>query len=159
VQAGYQPQPSCGCTANQTTYNQPAAPTQVTSSAPPANTAPATAPLQPEPRPTLDPNQQPQQAQNTTTNRPVETPVTPPPAQPAQPASSHPEYDVKKNDTGASDLKLFNPQDRTAQRAIAPVHTALYKQPASFRPVSTALPIVTDEQVHKDAAGWGSVSN
>jgi len=119
------------------------------------------APLTPEPKPTLDPNQQQQQqAQSTTTNRPLENTATPP-QQPAQPASSHPEYDVKKNDnsTYLEAPKLFSPQDRTAQRgSIAPVHTALYKQPASYRQISTADTVVTAEQAHKDAAGWTSVS-
>jgi hypothetical protein len=92
----------------------------------------------------------------------VENASTPPqPQQPAQPASSHPEYDVKKGDnsTYLEAPKLFSPQDRTAQRgSIAPVHNALYKQPASFRQVSTATTTVTAEQAHKDAEGWSSVS-
>jgi hypothetical protein len=117
------------------------------------------APLTPEPRPTLDQNQQ-QQAQSTTTNRPVENTAAPP-QQPAQPASSHPEYDVKKTDnsTYLEAPKLFSPQDRTAQRgSIAPVHTALFTQPASYHQISTTQTVVTAEQAHKDAAGWTSVS-
>jgi hypothetical protein len=89
----------------------------------------------------------------------VENPAAPP-QQPAQPASSHPEYDIKKGDnsTYLEAPKLFSPQDRTAQRSIAPVHNALYKQPASYRQVSTARTVVTAEQVRKDAIGWTSVS-
>jgi hypothetical protein len=83
-----------------------------------------------------------------------------PPQQQAQPASSHPEYDVKKSDpsTYLEAPMLFSPQDRTAQRNIAPVHNALYKQPALYRQVSTASTVVTAEQARKDASGWSSVS-
>jgi hypothetical protein len=114
--------------------------------------------LTPDPRPTLAPEQQ-QQPQSSTMNRPVENTATPP-AQPAQPASSHPEYDIKKNDNSTyfEAPKLFSPQDRTAQRSIAPVHNALYKQPASYRQVSTAPTIVTAEQARKNAIGWTSAS-
>lgn len=153
--AGYAPahqQPSC-CAA--TTYSQPAAQSQQVV---PQQQQQQTAPLTPEPRPTLDTTQQPQ-AQSSTTNRPVET-TTAPPQQPAQPASSHPEYDVKKSDnsTYLEAPKLFSPQDRTAKRSIAPVHNALYKQPASYHQVSTAKTVVTAEQAHKDAIGWTSAS-
>jgi hypothetical protein len=67
---------------------------------------------------------------------------------------------VKKGDNSTYNEapKLFSPQDRTAQRNIAPVHNALYKQPASYREVSTARIVVTAEQAHKDAIGWSSVS-
>jgi hypothetical protein len=64
----------------------------------------------------------------------------------------------KDNSTYLEAPKLFSPQDRTAQRSIAPVHNALYKEPASFRQVSTARTVVTAEQAHKDASGWSSVS-
>jgi len=89
-----------------------------------------------------------------------DTSVQPPPQSPAQPASSHPEYEVKKNDnsTYLEAPKLFNPRDRTAQRSIAPVHNALYTQPASYHQVSTARTIVTADQAQKDAIGWSSVS-
>lgn len=52
--------------------------------------------------------------------------------------------------------KLHDPNDRTAQRAIAPVKTALYKQPVAYRNVSTQR--VTAEQARQDAIGWSSVS-
>jgi hypothetical protein len=65
----------------------------------------------------------------------------------------------KDNSTYLEAPKLFSPQDRTAQRSIAPVHNALYKEPASFRQVSTARTVVTAEQAHKDAIGWSSASN
>jgi hypothetical protein len=68
---------------------------------------------------------------------------------------------VKKGDnsTYLEAPKLFSPQDRTAQRgSIAPVHTALYTQPASYHQISTTQTVVTAEQAHKDAAGWTSVS-
>jgi hypothetical protein len=52
--------------------------------------------------------------------------------------------------------KLHNPNDRTAQRSIAPVKNALYKQPVGYRKVSTQR--VTAEQARQDAIGWTSVS-
>jgi hypothetical protein len=109
----------------------------------------------------MDSNQQPTPQASTTSNRPVENTATQPqPQQPAQPASAHPEYDVKKGDnsTYLEAPKLFSPQDRTAQRNIAPVHNALYKQPALYHQVSTARIVVTAAQAHKDASGWTSVS-
>jgi hypothetical protein len=54
-------------------------------------------------------------------------------------------------------LKLHDPNDRTAQwRSIAPVKTALYKQPVAYRNVSTQR--VTAEQARQDAIGWTSAS-
>jgi hypothetical protein len=53
--------------------------------------------------------------------------------------------------------KLFDPNDRTAQRSIAPVTTALYQKQVSYRNVSTAP--VTAAQVKQDAIGWSSASN
>jgi len=152
TQASYQAPPSCESAA--TTYSPPAI-----AQPQPATPAPQpSAPPTPEQRPTLDPTPQPQ-AQNSTSKFPVEN-TSKPPQQPAQPASSHPEYDVKKKDnsTFLEAPKLFSPQDRTAQRNIAPVHNALYTQPASYRQVSTAKTVVTAEQAHKDAIGWSSAS-
>jgi len=73
----------------------------------------------------------------------------------------HPEYDVKKTDNSSylEAPKLFNPKDRTAQRSIAPVRTALYEQPAKFQRASTARATITAEQAQKDAAGWTIGSN
>jgi hypothetical protein len=55
---------------------------------------------------------------------------------------------------------LFNPNDRTAKRgSIAPVRTAVYEQPVSYRSTSTASRgPVTDAQAKIDAQGWSSVS-
>ena len=172
TQASYQPQPACNCAA--TTYSQPPAPysqpaaQQQNTASPPPQQQPQqqTTPLTPEPRPSIDPNQK-SPTPDTTSNRPVESTSTPTepnlqqPAQPAQPTSSHPEYDVKKNDnsTYLEAPKLFSPQDRTAKRNIAPVHNALYKQPAVYRQVATTPIVVTAEQSHKDAIGWTSASN
>jgi hypothetical protein len=52
--------------------------------------------------------------------------------------------------------KLHDPNDRTAQRSIAPVKNALYKQPAGYRTVS--MQRVSAEQARKDAIGWTSAS-
>jgi hypothetical protein len=74
--------------------------------------------------------------------------------------ASHPE--TKVTPEGKSTIleapKYTIPQDRTAKREIAPVHNALYTQPASYRQISTARTVVTAEQAHKDAAGWTSAS-
>jgi hypothetical protein len=138
-----------------------AAPQQTVVSAPPAQPTPA------EPKPTLEstqPQAQPSSPASTTAQHPIE-PATPPapapqtqPAQPAQPAAAHPEYDVKKNEnsTYLESPKLFNPQDRTAKHSIAPVHTALYEQPAKYSKISTTQTVLDAEQVKKDAAGWSN---
>ncbi len=172
VQASYQPssqpQPSCGCSAT-TNYSQQSVPvqpqpTQVTPPpAPPAQTTPL-APT-PDPRPGLDPNQ-PNGAAATTTNRPIESaPPQATPQQPQQPEPSNsprPEYDlkneVKKPDSSTYNEApaLFSPQDRTAQRSIAPVHHALYLQPTGYNQVSTGRTVVTAEQAQKDAIGWSN---
>lgn len=52
--------------------------------------------------------------------------------------------------------KLFDPNDRTAQRSIAPVITALYEKPVSYHNVVAQR--ITLEQAHLDAAGWISAS-
>jgi hypothetical protein len=85
--------------------------------------------------------------------------VTPPATPPASP-DAHPEYHPKKegNSADLESPKLFIPQDRTAKREIAPVHNALYTQPASYRQISTARIVVTAEKSHKDAIGWTSAS-
>jgi hypothetical protein len=55
--------------------------------------------------------------------------------------------------------KLFNPNDRTAKRSIAPVRTAVYEQRVSYRNTSTALRgPVSDAQAKLDAQGWSSAS-
>jgi hypothetical protein len=90
-------------------------------------------------------------------NRPTEpTPATPP--QPT-PGANDP-YGVKKdNSTYLQPPALFSPNDRTAQRVMAPVHTALYQQPASYHSISTAPIKITAEQAAKDAEGWSSSAN
>jgi hypothetical protein len=68
-------------------------------------------------------------------------------------------YDTDNSDpsTYLQPPKLFDPNDRTAQRRIAPVTTALYQKPVSYRSVSTQP--VTAQQVKQDALGWTSASN
>jgi hypothetical protein len=53
--------------------------------------------------------------------------------------------------------KLFDPNDRTARRSIAPVTTAVYEQPVSYRRASAQR--ITRQQAESDAAGWISASN
>jgi hypothetical protein len=78
--------------------------------------------------------------------------------QPQQPPSTtHPEYDVKKDSSTYLEApKLFNPN--TAQRSIAPVHTAVYNKPVASQSVSTAPVRITAEQAQHDAAGWTSAN-
>lgn len=49
---------------------------------------------------------------------------------------------------------LHDPNDRTAQRSIAPVRQALYEQQVGYRKVSTTR--ITAEQARQDAIGWSS---
>jgi hypothetical protein len=72
-------------------------------------------------------------------------------------------YEVKKSESGAyfEAPQLFNPKDRTARStSIAPVRTAVYEQPVSYRQTSSASrgPI-TAEQARIDAIGWTSGAN
>lgn len=106
-----------------------------------------------EPKPTLPTTGE------TTTNR-IETSTTPP-AQP-EPEAEKKESDLYPVDkSGASYLQppqLFDPKDRTAKRGVlAPVHTAVYQQPVSYRQSSAAPrgPITAD-QAKQDAIGWST---
>jgi hypothetical protein len=63
--------------------------------------------------------------------------------------------DNTNNSTYFEPPALHDPNDRAVQRSIAPVKTALYKQAASYRSVSTGR--VTAQQAQRDAAGWSSV--
>jgi hypothetical protein len=99
-------------------------------------------------------------------DRPTE--ATQPSPQPTPEPRSEDPYKVpsatKTSDTSTylEAPKLWDPRDRTAQRNIAPVHTALYKQPASFRTISTATSVkrgpVTAQQAEQNAIGWTSAS-
>ena len=55
--------------------------------------------------------------------------------------------------------KLFNPKDRTANRRIAPVRTALYEQPVGYAPAAVVRTKITAQQAAQDATGWISASN
>jgi hypothetical protein len=54
--------------------------------------------------------------------------------------------------------KLFDLNDRTAQRSVAPVRHAVYRQPVTHTTVS-APRLITAEQARQDAKGWTSASN
>lgn len=99
----------------------------------PADTAPAATQPQPEPQPESNNN------------------------------STDP-YDVKKKDgsTYFEAPKLFNPNDRTAKRAVlAPVHTAVYQQPVNYQKTSAAAPRATAvaAQPKQNVITWSSVSS
>ena len=156
VQASYQ--------APVTTYQPPAAGcSNCSASAPPVQQTIAQAPqsgtLQPTPAPsTYATQQQPQPTpatqpaaadqrptlqapQQTSANRPADTTPSTVQPEPGTDSKSPSPYDVKKS--GDSSTYLEAPQlfqkDRTAQRgSIAPVRTALYQQPVSYRQTATA---------------------
>lgn len=115
-----------------------------------------------EPAPSLGQGQG--QPQSTYSQRPADgsnSVLQPQPQQqqPQQPSTTHPEYDVKKDSSTSLEApKLFNPNDRTAQRSIAPVHTAVYNKPVASQSVSTAPVRITAEQAQRDAAGWTSAN-
>ncbi len=168
---------NCGCsscsggqTVNQVSYQQPSGCSNCSANvssppptfvAPAAGTAPqptaapgviAAPPTTTDQRPTYD------------TNRPADSAapdngVQPEPA--SEPSQEDP-YKVKKSDTSTylEAPKLFNPKDRTARTgSIAPVRTAVYEQPVSYRHISTApRGPISDEQARIDAIGWTSGS-
>jgi hypothetical protein len=81
----------------------------------------------------------------------------------AQPAPGGDTESVDPYGAGESDNstyfqapRLFDPNDRTAQRAIAPVMTALYEKPVAYRS-AMATPISL-KQAQRDAVGWTSAS-
>lgn len=162
VQASYQQPSGCNCGtqgSQPSTYVSPsAAPApQPTPAAAPANGAGQTSPStsSPEPKPNYDVNRPATEAN--------------PPANGAQPSpGSETEdkvdpYEVKKPESGAyfEAPQLFNPKDHTARStSIAPVRTAVYHQPASYRAASTApRGPITAEQARRDAIGWTSGTN
>jgi hypothetical protein len=72
---------------------------------------------------------------------------------------SAPEATNTDNATYLEPPKLFDPKDRTAQRKIAPVRTALYEQPVGYQRISARHTRITAEQAKRDAAGWTSASH
>lgn len=103
----------------------------------------------------------------TTANRPTETPpATTQPQPEPQPESNNDStdpYKVKKDGSTYFEApKLFNPNDRTAKRAVlAPVHTAVYQQPVNYQKTSAAVPRATSvaAQPKQDVITWSSVSS
>jgi hypothetical protein len=166
MQAGYG-QSSCPNCSAQSTGMMQQQPQPNTVIAPPGTTVIQQngVPAATEPAPSLGQGQG--QPQSTYSQRPADgtnSVLQPQPQQqqqqqPQQPSSTHPEYDVKKDSSTYLEApKLFNPNDRTAQRSIAPVHTAVYNKPAGSRPISTAPARITAEQAQRDAAGWTSAN-
>ncbi|MCI0332006.1 MAG: hypothetical protein L0228_02120 [Planctomycetes bacterium] len=171
--------PSCnGCstcatqTVTQTSYQQPACPscavgaaqgqtTVTTPESPQTYESPTSTSTSSGPAPTIDPSQRvPEQREE------QKPPVngTPPEVQPGpgDDSTETQEYDPYKGNSSDSSTyfeapKLHDPNDRTAQRAIRPVTTAVYTQPVSHRSISPRP--VTAQQAQQDAIGWTSVSN
>jgi hypothetical protein len=154
----------------QPVYQQPNGCTNCSANAPPQTTtvvAPPSTYSSPQPTPAAPTQQQPSASaepqpslndQNgDRTYREYPSNQTPP-VQPEPGSESETEdpYKVNKGDSSTyfEAPKLFNPKDRTAQRSIAPVRTALYEQPASYRQTSIARGPITAEQAELDAAGW-----
>jgi len=133
--------PSCasGTTASQAVYQEPAATTYSTQG---TTTSPSG-------QPTLDPNQN---VPAERTPREADKPV------PAEPPTLQPEPQAD-SDGSANNLQapqLFDPNDRTAQRHMAPVWTAVYHTTSGTAPAAT--PVSWQQQVERDAVGWTSVS-
>jgi hypothetical protein len=116
----------------------------------------------PDPRASAPPAAAPNTPAPTITNRPTE--ATPPATAPTTPPPADDPYKVNKSASNPylEAPKLFNPQDRTARNtSIAPVHTAVYRQPVSYRATATSSTPTpgapaTDEQARIDAIGWTS---
>jgi len=173
TQASYveQAAPGCASCAGAAVVTGPpvAAPQQFAAPAPQQSAAPAPTPAPPQTfspqgeapsgeAPSADPNtptERQQEAQRPPTDDTQD--IQPEPA--AEPPATTPDpYETKKEDSSTffQAPKLFDPNDRTAQRSIAPVTTALYEKPVSYRSVSTRR--ITRDQAEADAAGWVSVS-
>jgi hypothetical protein len=86
--------------------------------------------------------------------------VQPPPGADADEAEleSVLEGDGSDSSTYFEPPKLFDLNDRTAQRSIGPVRTAIYHQPVTHTRVSAPRSI-TAERAKQDAIGWISASN
>jgi hypothetical protein len=86
----------------------------------------------------------------------VQKPVTPEPA---------PADDTEASDESANFQAptLLDPNDRTAQRHMAPVWTAVYHRiggaAPAVQPISHSEPTSSAEQAEADAAGWTSAAN
>jgi len=99
-----------------------------------------------ERQPTIDPSQN---VPAVRTPREADKPV------PADPLDLPPEP-AADSDGSATHLQapqLFDPNDRTAQRHMAPVWTAVYHTTSGAEP--TAQPVAW-QQIEQDAAGWSS---
>jgi hypothetical protein len=121
---------------------------------------------QPQPTPAAQPNggaSEPRPDYNTKRPTDINAPVNGVQPEPGAETEQTDPYDVNKADNGAyfEAPKLFNPQDRTARStSIAPVRTAVYHQPVSYRQTTTApRGPITAEQARKDAFGWTSGTN
>lgn len=91
------------------------------------------------------------------------TSVTPVQPEPGTDSNGTDPYDVNgangDNSTYFQAPKLFDPNDRTAQRSITPVRTAVYEQPVSYYGISAQrATAITEQQAVADAAGWVSAS-
>jgi hypothetical protein len=164
-------------TASQAVYQQPAgcascgaaapvmtAPGAVVMPAPGATVTPSPVPQQAAPaatdsRPELAPSEQ---VGPRTYQRPADAEQQNGEQQPVQPApgTDDAEKDPYKVEGDSSTYfqapKLFDPNDRTAKRSLAPVTTALYQKQVSYRAVSAGP--ITLEQAQRDAAGWVSAA-
>jgi hypothetical protein len=98
----------------------------------------------------------------------VQKPVTPEPAPSSKNGTD--ENGTDENGFDASDEsanfqapKLLDPNDRTAQRHMAPVWTAVYHRVGgaapAVHPISHSEPASGAEQAEADAEGWTSAAN
>jgi hypothetical protein len=128
---------------------------------PGASTAPAPQQAMPpatETQPSIAPGEQVSPERSTFRQEPASTAPTDTAPAPGGDSEGIDPYDPSK-DNGASYFqapKLFDPNDRTARRHIAPVTKALYEKSVAYRSVS-ARPISL-KQAQQDATGWTSAS-
>ena len=163
TQASYQTyQQPAGCSTYAASVPATAPPTYV--QPPAAAPQPTPAPASTEPPPSLAPSG----PQSSTSSKPADTAMPPSPDVQPAPGSDTEGFDpyhpdkVNKSDSSTyfEAPKLFNPKDRTAKHTgIAPVRTAIYEQPVTYRKTSTTTrgPI-TAAQAQQDAIGWSSAS-
>jgi hypothetical protein len=133
---------SCAAgTVSQATYSEPvAAPATTTYGTPSSSPA--------EPTPALPPNV------TVPTERTLREAEKPVPAEP--PLQPEPQADA--TDDSATNLqapKLFDPNDRTAERHMAPVRTAIYHKLSGAEP---SVQPISWQQVERNAEGWSSAS-
>jgi hypothetical protein len=115
-----------------------------------------------EPEPELAPSESvaPERTYQRPANGGAQQPAQPEPGTDANEADieSVLEGESSEGSTYFEPPKLFDLNDRTAERSIAPVRTAVFRQQVEHTTVS-APRAITAERARQDAKGWTSASN